>query len=72
MMQPISKPIAGYDKKDPDRCYELCEPGPKRKMIQSFSSEGKPFLFFKYDIIGHCPWDMECPCKMCVDDIFAT
>lgn len=70
MMQPIGNPIAGHDKEDPEFCCDLCEPGLDRKMIQSFSSEGKPLLFFKDDITGHCPWDMECSCEMCADDRF--
>lgn len=60
----------GHDKEDLDCCCELYEPGPERKMIQSFSSEGKPLLFIKDDITGHCPWDMECSCELCADDRF--
>lgn len=70
MMQPISNPIVGHDTENPDCCCELCELGPKRKMIQSFSFEGKPLLFFKDDITGQCSWDMECSYELCTDDRF--
>ncbi|KAH1067380.1 hypothetical protein J1N35_032367 [Gossypium stocksii] len=68
MMQPLGNPIASHDKDDPECCCDLCDPGSKRKLIQSFSTNGKPLYIFKDEKTGHCPWDLDCSCQSCVCD----
>ncbi|KAH1039133.1 hypothetical protein J1N35_040876 [Gossypium stocksii] len=42
MMQPLGNPTASHDKDDPECCCDLCDPRSERKLIQSFSANGKP------------------------------
>ncbi|KAK5826090.1 hypothetical protein PVK06_020999 [Gossypium arboreum] len=67
-MQPIERPAAEHDSEDPECCCAFGEPGPERNIIQSFSTDGKPLYMFKDDITAHCPWDINCSCKLCADD----
>ncbi|KAK5826265.1 hypothetical protein PVK06_021181 [Gossypium arboreum] len=68
MMQPIERPAQLHDQEDPDCCCSLCEFGPERSLIQSFSADGKPLYMFKDLVTGHCPWALNCSCELCADD----
>lgn len=70
MMQSMGNPTIDHDKGDPECCCNLCEPGSERKLIQSFSFEGKPLQIFKDKTTGHCLWDLDCPCQLCINDRF--
>ncbi|KAH1108579.1 hypothetical protein J1N35_012347 [Gossypium stocksii] len=68
MMQLMGNPTVNHDKDDPECCCDLCEPGSERKLIQSFSADGKPLYMFKDENTGHCPWDRDCSCQSYVND----
>ncbi|KAK9032333.1 hypothetical protein V6N11_056604 [Hibiscus sabdariffa] len=70
MMTPRGDLTQTHDKKDPDCWCELCHPGAESRMIESFDAEGKPILFYKDLVTGHCPWDMDCSCEQCVEEDF--
>ncbi|KAK8990237.1 hypothetical protein V6N11_008943 [Hibiscus sabdariffa] len=70
MMTPRGDLTQTHDKEDPDCCCELCHPGAETRMIESFDAEGKPILFYKDLVTGHCPWDMDCSCEQCVEEDF--
>ncbi|KAH1067455.1 hypothetical protein J1N35_032442 [Gossypium stocksii] len=70
MMQPLGNPATSHDNDDPECCCDLCDPGFERKLIQSFSADGKPLYIFKDEKTGHCPWDLDCSCQSCVSDRF--
>ncbi|KAK5776135.1 hypothetical protein PVK06_044094 [Gossypium arboreum] len=72
MMQPLESPAQLHDKRDPDCCCPLCEPGPERSLIESFSIEGRPHYMFKDPITGHCPWALNCSCELYTDDGLAA
>ncbi|KAK9037929.1 hypothetical protein V6N11_022827 [Hibiscus sabdariffa] len=67
MMQPQGDPTGEHDLKDPDCYCELCYPGAEVKMVEKFTADGKPIYFFKDPITGHCPWNEDCSCEMCVE-----
>ncbi|KAK8348166.1 hypothetical protein V6Z12_A06G064600, partial [Gossypium hirsutum] len=50
----------------------LCEPGPERSLIGSFSTDGKPLYMFKVPVTGHCPWALNCSCELYTDDRLAA
>ncbi|KHG04364.1 polyprotein [Gossypium arboreum] len=68
MMQPVPDPKEGHTLGNPDCCCGLCEPGPKRKLIASFTANGKPHHMFRDSKTGYCPWALNCTCKLCADD----
>ncbi|KAK9008520.1 hypothetical protein V6N11_075409 [Hibiscus sabdariffa] len=35
-----------------------------------FDVDGKPILFFKDSVTGHCPWNEDCSCEQCVEEDF--
>lgn len=35
--------------------------------ISSFTAEGNPIVFFKDPNTGHCPWDLDCTCDLCIN-----
>ncbi|KAK9010362.1 hypothetical protein V6N11_036873 [Hibiscus sabdariffa] len=70
MMTPRGDLTQTHDKEDPDCWCELCHPGAESKMIEFFDVEGKPILFYKDLVIGHCPWDMDCSYEQCVEEDF--
>ncbi|KAL4273873.1 hypothetical protein GQ457_13G012330 [Hibiscus cannabinus] len=71
MMTPRGDLTQTHDKEDPDCWCELCHLGVESKMIESFDANGKPILFFKDPVTGHCPWNMDCSCEQCVEEDFA-
>ncbi|KAK5813620.1 hypothetical protein PVK06_029071 [Gossypium arboreum] len=72
MMQPNEKPAQFHDQEDPDCCCPLCESGPERSLIESFSADGKPLYMFKDPVTGHGPWALNCSCELCTDDRLAA
>ncbi|KAK9020364.1 hypothetical protein V6N11_010388 [Hibiscus sabdariffa] len=70
MMTPMGDPTQEHSKDDPDCWCDLCNPGAKASMIEKFDAEGKPILYFRNPITGHCPWDEECSCEQCVEEAF--
>ncbi|KAK9011314.1 hypothetical protein V6N11_044166 [Hibiscus sabdariffa] len=70
MMTPRGDLTQTHDKEDPDCWCELCHPGAECKMIEYFDADGKPILFFKDSITGHCPWNIDCSCEQCVEEDF--
>ncbi|KAK5826465.1 hypothetical protein PVK06_021386 [Gossypium arboreum] len=66
-MQPIESPAQEHDPRDPDCYCLLCEPGPERSLIQSFSLERSPLYMFKDEKTRYCPWDLHCSCDFCAD-----
>ncbi|KAK8515574.1 hypothetical protein V6N12_075610 [Hibiscus sabdariffa] len=70
MMTPRGNLSQTHDKEDPDCWCELCHPGAESRMIESFDADGKPILFYKDLVTGHCPWDMDCSCEQCVEEDF--
>ncbi|KAK9028847.1 hypothetical protein V6N11_025984 [Hibiscus sabdariffa] len=70
MMTPRGDLTQTHDKEDPDCWCELCHPRAESRMIEFFDAEGKPILFYKDLVTGHCPWDMDCSCEQCVEEDF--
>ncbi|KAK9043367.1 hypothetical protein V6N11_071712 [Hibiscus sabdariffa] len=70
MMTPRGDLTQTHDKEDSDCWCELCHPGAEFRMIKFFDAEGKPILFYKDLVTGHCPWDMDCSCEQCVEEDF--
>ncbi|KAK9032912.1 hypothetical protein V6N11_017954 [Hibiscus sabdariffa] len=70
MMTPRGDLTQTHDKEDPDCWCELCHPGAESRMIEYFDADGKPILFFKDSITGHCPWNEDCSCEQCVEEDF--
>ncbi|KAK8568402.1 hypothetical protein V6N12_006955 [Hibiscus sabdariffa] len=70
MMTPRGYLTQAHDKEDPDCWCELCHPGAESKMIEKFDADGRPILFFKDPITGHCPWNKDCSCEQCVEENF--
>ncbi|KAK9043869.1 hypothetical protein V6N11_072193 [Hibiscus sabdariffa] len=70
MMTPRGDLTQTHDKEDPDCWCELCHPGAESRMIEYFDADGKPILFFKDPITGHCPWNEDCSCEQCVEEYF--
>ncbi|KAK9032917.1 hypothetical protein V6N11_017959 [Hibiscus sabdariffa] len=70
MMTPRGDLTQTHDKEDPDCWCELCHPGAESRMIEYFDADGKPILFFKESITGHCPWNEDCSCEQCVEEDF--
>ncbi|KAL4319493.1 hypothetical protein GQ457_18G015440 [Hibiscus cannabinus] len=68
MMLPRGDPTAQHDKENPKDCWcDLCHPGAESRMIEKWDAEGKPILFWKDPVTGHCPWNEDCSCKQCVE-----
>lgn len=72
MMQLVERLAQLHDREDLDCCCPLCESGPERSLIQSFSADGKPLYMFKDPVTGHCPWALNCSCELCADDRMAA
>ncbi|KAH1083480.1 hypothetical protein J1N35_023241 [Gossypium stocksii] len=72
MMQPVPDPKEGHIPMDPDCYCGLYEPGPERKLIESFTAEGRPQYMFKDPKTRHHPWALNCSCNLCADDRFAA
>ncbi|KAK8590174.1 hypothetical protein V6N12_024556 [Hibiscus sabdariffa] len=70
MMTPRGDLTQAHDKEDPDCWCELCHPGAESRMIEKFDADGRPILFFKDPITGHCPWNEDCSCEQCVEEDF--
>ncbi|KAL4318901.1 hypothetical protein GQ457_18G021790 [Hibiscus cannabinus] len=68
MMLPRGDPTAQHDKENPKDCWcDLCHPGAESRMIEKWDAEGKPILFWKDPVTGHCPWNEDCSCEQCVE-----
>ncbi|KAL4388578.1 hypothetical protein GQ457_09G008110 [Hibiscus cannabinus] len=64
MMLPRGDPTAQHDKENPKDCWcDLCHPGAESRMIEKWDAEGKPILFWKDPVTGHCPWNEDCSCE---------
>ncbi|KAK8563661.1 hypothetical protein V6N12_035804 [Hibiscus sabdariffa] len=70
MMTPRGDLTQAHDKEDPDCWCELCHPGAESRMIEKFDADGRPILFFKDPITGHCPSNEDCSCEQCVEEDF--
>ncbi|KAK8501653.1 hypothetical protein V6N11_000125 [Hibiscus sabdariffa] len=67
MMQPQGGLTGEHDPEDPDCYCKLCYPGAESRMVEKFTANGKPIYFFRDPITGHCPWDEDCSCEMCIE-----
>ncbi|KAH1108666.1 hypothetical protein J1N35_012434 [Gossypium stocksii] len=70
MMQLVPNPKEGHIIGNLDCCYGLCELDLERKLIESFTTEGKPYYMFKDPKIGHCSCAVNCTYELCADDHF--
>ncbi|KAK9006526.1 hypothetical protein V6N11_035562 [Hibiscus sabdariffa] len=67
MMQPQGDPTGAHDPKDPNCYCDLCHPGAESRMVEKFTVDGKPIYSFRNQLTGHCPWDEDCTCELCVE-----
>ncbi|KAK9029792.1 hypothetical protein V6N11_026894 [Hibiscus sabdariffa] len=70
MMTPRGDLTQTHDKEYPNCWCELCHPRAESRMIEYFDADGKPILFFKDSVTGHCPWNIDCSCAQCVEEDF--
>ncbi|KAK8481276.1 hypothetical protein V6N11_031157 [Hibiscus sabdariffa] len=67
MMQSQGDPTGAHDPEDPSCYCDLCHPGAESRMVEKFTVDGKPIYSFRNQLTGHCPWDEDCTCEMCVE-----